>query len=56
MLQEVLDITRNILALYRDDPTYMGDPYDVESRDEKIEKLMQVGSLRLWLIFSHIKC
>jgi hypothetical protein len=44
MLQDVLDITRLILTLYQDDPQYMGDPYDVESRDEKIEKLMQLCS------------
>ena len=47
MLQDVLDITRHILSLYGDDPTYMGDPYDVESRDEKIEKLTQVRSVFL---------
>jgi hypothetical protein len=43
MLQEVLDITRSLLVQYHDDPTYVGDPVDVETqRDEKIEKLMQV--------------
>eukprot|EP00026_Physarum_polycephalum_P001326 Phypoly_transcript_01327.p1 GENE.Phypoly_transcript_01327~~Phypoly_transcript_01327.p1 ORF type:complete len:930 (+),score=150.02 Phypoly_transcript_01327:110-2791(+) len=45
MLQDVLDITRHILTLYQDDPNYMGDPYDVESREEKIEKLMQMKSV-----------
>ncbi len=42
MLQEVLDITRRILSLYASDPSYMGDPYDAETRTEKIEKLTQV--------------
>lgn len=42
MLQEVLDITRHLLSQYQNDPNYMGDPYDVETREEKIEKLTQV--------------
>lgn len=45
MLQEVLDITRSLLEQYNDDPTFIGDPYDTESRDEKIEKLMQMKSV-----------
>lgn len=45
MLQEVLDITRSLLAQYQDDATFIGDPYDVENREEKIEKLTQMKSV-----------
>jgi hypothetical protein len=43
MLQKILDITRGELEHYQNDPTYMGDPFDAETRAEKVEKLTQVG-------------